>query len=204
MDVLLATANRHKIAEYRRLLNGSAIQVMAPHDAGLRLLEVAENGATFLANASTKAIAYVQEYSMTCLSDDSGICVDALAGAPGIRSTRFGSPELDDSGRVRYLLECMKEVPAYKRGAHYVCALALAQPGLELMTVVGRFYGEVAFAPSAGSTGFGYDPIFVVPRYGLTVADLSPQDKDAISHRGKAIGQLLEILGREGNATGTL
>jgi XTP/dITP diphosphohydrolase len=204
MDVLLATTNRHKIAEYRRLFKGSAIQVMGPLDVGLRPLDVAETGATFLDNASTKAKAYVQGYSTACLADDSGICVDALAGAPGIRSSRFGAPELDDEGRVLYLLECMKDVPVTKRGAHYVCAIALARPRLSLIVAEGRFYGEVAFAPSAGHTGFGYDPIFVVPRAGLTVADLAPEDKDAISHRGKAVGRLLGILSREGQAMGTL
>jgi len=198
MNILLATTNRHKVAEYRRLFAGSAFNVLSPDELGVEALDVPELGATFLANATTKAQEYVQAYRMACLADDSGICADALGGAPSIRSTRFGSPRLDDRGRMLYLVECLKNIPPAERGAHYVCALVLARPDHALCATEGRLYGRVAFAPSNGTTGFGYDPVFLVPRYGKVVADLTPDEKDTISHRGIAVRRLLAILAHEG------
>ncbi len=204
MDVLIATTNVHKIAEYRRLFAESAIAIRTPSDAGVAPPEVNEDGATFGANAAKKAIAFAQAAGIPVLADDSGICVDSLAGAPGVRSARFGSPHLDDAGRLYYLLECLKDVPVGRRGAHYSCALALATRGGMVLAVEGRLYGEIDRVPSAGSTGFGYDPVFVVPRFGRTVADISPEEKDAVSHRGNAVRHLLSMLGRRSLTPGTL
>jgi XTP/dITP diphosphohydrolase len=197
MDILLATSNRHKIAEFRRLFDDSPITLTTGAEAGFEPIEVPEHGITFLENAITKAYSYVQAYSMPSLADDSGICVDALGGAPGIRSTRFGAPDLDDGGRLHYLVDCMRAIPPSRRGAHYVCALVLARPDRMSLCSEGRLYGQVADEPREGTTGFGYDPVFIVPRFGATVAELTTQQKDSVSHRGQAVRRLLALLSRE-------
>lgn len=197
MNVLLASTNRHKVGEFQRLFAGSGVTVQSPGELGVAPLDVPELGATFSANALTKARAYAQAYRIPCLADDSGICVDALAGAPGIHSTRFGSPRLDDRGRMSYLLDCMREIPPSDRGVHYVCALVLAWPDQRQVATEGRLYGRLALLPGTGTTGFGYDPVFLAPRFGQVVADLTPEQKDTISHRGSAVRRLLTLLARE-------
>lgn len=158
----------------------------------------------FAANALAKAAAYLQAYRMPALADDSGICVDALAGAPGVRSARFGDPALDDAGRTRYLLACLGGVPERRRDAHYTCCLALARPDRAPLIVHGFCYGLIAAHVVAGPTGFGYDPVFLVPALGRTVSQLTPEQKDALSHRGKAARALLARLASERAASDTL
>ncbi len=204
MKVLLATSNRHKIAEYRRLFAGSDITVVTPDEVGVTPPAVAEDGATFGANAFKKARTLALAAAWPALADDSGISVDALAGAPGLRSARFGSPLLDDRGRVQYLLECVKDVPPGRRCAHYTCALALVLADGTSLTAQGRLYGEIAPEASSGTTGFGYDPIFIVPRTGRTVADMTPEAKDTISHRGNAVRRLLRYMEHRRSKLGTL
>src|SRR5579885_486352 len=123
MRVLLASNNAHKAVEFRRIFAGSLVELVLPGDLGLAALDVPEEGRTFEENATTKALAYLQAYRMPVIADDSGVCVDLLAGAPGVRSARFGSPDLDDTGRLHYLLSCLEGVPPERRGAHYVCSL---------------------------------------------------------------------------------
>jgi XTP/dITP diphosphohydrolase len=226
MNVLLASGNRHKYAEYQRLFSGTDVRVMMPRPPGgqrvditsddldgpaialappgVHQLDVVEDGGTFEANALKKATAYVEAYGRPCLADDSGICVDTLAGAPGVRSARFGGLGLDDAGRTRYLTNCLAAVPPGWRGAHYVCVLVLARPGLPPLIRAGMLYGEIAQKPGTGSTGFGYDPVFLVPGFGLTVADMSPEQKDSVSHRGLAARRLLAALPPMGQEAGTL
>ena len=204
MEIVLATTNKHKIVEYRRLFASSGLRVLTPDEAGAVPPAVTEDGATFLANAEKKARAFAGVVHSAVLADDSGISVDALGGAPGVRSARFGSPSLDDAGRMRYLLECLRDIPPGRRGAHYTCALVLALPDGSALTSEGKLYGEIALAPSAGTTGFGYDPIFLVPGAGRIVADMRPEEKDAVSHRGMAVRRLLNRMAQCQPCGGTL
>jgi len=158
---------------------------------GLASLVVEEQGLTFRENAITKARAYLEAYRIPALADDSGICVDALAGAPGVRSARFGRQTLDDAGRVAYLLEQLLGVHESGRTAHYTCCLALALPDQPLLVVDGYCYGRIGHTPTPGTTGFGYDPVFLLPAAGRAVSQVTPEQKDAISHRGNAVRLLL-------------
>ena len=198
MDVVIASTNAHKVAEFRRLFEGSTLRLRTPAEAGIAPLVVVEDGHIFAENARKKALAYLQEYRMPALADDSGISVDALAGAPGIHSARFGDPQLDDAGRVAYLLEQLATIPPHERGGHYTCALALAQPDKPLLVVHGYLYGTVATAPAEGTTGFGYDPVFYLPSFGRTVSQITPRQKDEVGHRGRAARALLRALQHEG------
>jgi XTP/dITP diphosphohydrolase len=192
--LLLASTNAHKVAEFRRLFDGSRISICTPHEIGVPPVDAPEIGATFLENATIKAHAYLQAYRMATIADDSGICVDALAGAPGVRSARFGRPDFDDADRARYLLECLSGTPPALRGAHYVCELVLAFPDAASITARGALYGTVAEQWASGTTGFGYDPIFKIPAFDKTVSQLSVQQKDSISHRGKAVRHLIDAI----------
>jgi len=194
MDVLLASSNAHKAAEFRRIFAASALRLLLPSDLGLAPLAVAETGRTFAENAALKAQAYAQAYRIAALADDSGISVDALAGAPGIRSARFGAPELDDAGRVRYLLECLATIPKPQRGAHYTCALALVRPGQPPVLAQGFLYGQVTTTVATGGTGFGYDPVLYLPGFGRTVSEIEASEKDRIGHRGRAAHALVATL----------
>ncbi len=183
LRVLVATNNAHKLAEFRRLLALAPIALVAPAEAGIAL-DVDETGTTFAANAALKARAFANA-GMPALADDSGIEVDALDGAPGVLSARYGGPGLDDAGRTQRLLDELRDTPDGERGCRYVAVLALAWPGGETETFEGRCDGVLAREP-AGDNGFGYDPVFFVPSSGRTMAELSPDEKDAISHRGHA------------------
>lgn len=173
---------------------GTAIEMALPAELGLAALDVPEDGATFAENAATKALAYLQAYRMPVIADDSGLCVDALAGAPGVRSARFGGPGLDDAGRLRYLLRCLEGIPPTRRGAHYVCSLVLAHPDRPPLLAEGACYGVLDTEERAGATGFGYDPIFLLPALGRVFSRVTPDEKDAVSHRGKAARRLLALL----------
>jgi XTP/dITP diphosphohydrolase len=196
MRVVLATSNRRKAEEFQRLFTGYDLEVRTPEEWGLNPLLVEEVGLTFAANALTKARAYSSAYRMPALADDSGIRVDALAGAPGVRSARFGRPDLDDEGRARYLLECLQGISDADRGAHYVCALALVVPDDNPIVAEGKWYGRVADQYLEGGTGFGYDPVFLIPSLGAPVSRLTAKQKDALGHRGKAARRLLADRGR--------
>lgn len=194
MRVVLASTNRHKVEEFQRLFVGARLEVRAPAGWDLAPLVIEEAGRTFAANAITKARAYCTAYNMPALADDSGIRVDVLAGAPGIRSARFGSPDLDDAGRARYLLTSLTGIEEARRGANYVCALALALPGEPPIVVEGRWYGRVGHEYLAGGTGFGYDPVFMASSMGMPVSRLTPVQKDELGHRGKATRRLLSAI----------
>ena len=194
MRVVLASSNQHKVVEFRRLFSAGILDVRSPEDWGFPTPEVPENGSTFAENALVKARAYCTAYNMPALSDDSGICVDALAGAPGVRSARFGNRGLDDVGRARYLLACLDGIEAPRRGAHYVCALHLVRPTGEPLAAEGRWYGEIATAYVEGGTGFGYDPVFLIPSVGQTVSRLTTEEKDRLGHRGRAARMMLAML----------
>ena len=184
--IYLASQNAHKALELGRLL-GSDVAPLPGYDAPV------EDGDTFIANARIKALAgaAVAPAGAMTVADDSGIVVEALDGAPGIHSARYGGDGLDDAGRVTHLLEELGD--ATDRRAAFVCVLvAIAADGSELVAE-GRVEGTIAAAPS-GTSGFGYDPIFVPDGHTRTSAELSSEEKDAISHRGKAFRKLAPVL----------
>ncbi|MBR7114120.1 MAG: RdgB/HAM1 family non-canonical purine NTP pyrophosphatase, partial [Firmicutes bacterium] len=155
-----------------------------------------EDGDTFVANAIIKAKAAAQQSGLIAIADDSGICVDALDGAPGIYSARFAADEGADhidSRNNEKLLRLLKDVPDEQRGGHFACAIAIATPEGEVRTVEGRVYGVIAHEES-GEGGFGYDPLFFVPELNKTLSQVTAEEKNAISHRGQALRLMLPIL----------
>ena len=183
-NLLVATTNPGKLAEYQALLQDVPLAILGLRQAGIGL-EVAETGATFEENALIKARAYAAVSGWLTLADDSGLCVDALHGAPGVLSARYAQ---DDRARVERLAEEMRDVPDDRRSARFVCVIALAWPGGEAVTFEGRCEGCIAHRPS-GSNGFGFDPIFYLPEHGQTMAGLPGSVKNQISHRARAAAQ---------------
>ena len=190
--LLIATNNAHKVAEFRRILGGLDVTLLTPADAGIDL-DVEETGETFEENARLKARAFCAASGLPALADDSGIEVDALGGRPGVRSARYGGDGLDDAGRVQLLLSELAGVPEERRACRYRVVLVLARPDGAEEAVGGDCEGRAAFAP-IGENGFGYDPIFYVPRFGRTMAQMDPAEKDAVSHRGQAARRMAEVL----------
>ena len=190
MRLVLASKNEKKLAEMREILSDLGVEVCSEAQAGVDV-EVEETGTTFEENALLKARAVMERSGMIAVADDSGICVDALQGAPGVYSARYGGPGLDDEGRTRLLLENMRgQTP---RTCRYVCAIACCFPDGKVLTARGECEGTIAFAPM-GTGGFGYDPIFFVPTLKKTFAQISPQEKHALSHRGKALRRFAQEL----------
>ena len=190
MQFVLASNNQKKIAEMRALLSGFGVEVVSPSELGLHI-EVEETGTTFAENAMLKAKAVCEAAGMPAIADDSGLCVDALNGAPGVYSARYGGEELDDRGRYMLLLSSMRGQTT--RAAHFACAIACAFPDGRTLTEEGRCEGAIAFAPM-GEGGFGYDPIFMVPEYRKTFGQLTAEEKAAVSHRGRALAAFVEKL----------
>ena len=183
MKFVLATQNQKKLREMSDILSGFGVEVVTPKSLGIDL-EVEETGTTFAENAMLKAKAICEAANLPAIADDSGLCVDALAGAPGVYSARYGGEVLDDVGRYRLLLENLRGQTT--RTAHFACAIACAFPNGDTLTAEGKVEGTIAFAPM-GEGGFGYDPIFFVPELRKTLAQVPAEDKNAISHRGNAL-----------------
>ena len=183
-DLLLATTNLHKLEEYRAIFSGLPYRLLSLRDIQLDL-DVEETGATFTENAELKALAYAHASGMLSLADDSGLEIDALGGAPGVYSARFAGTETSYAERFRIILEQLREFPIGQRTARFRCAITIAEPSGYYQTVEGTLEGEIALAPR-GEHGFGYDPIFFVPEFGRTTAELLPEQKNKISHRGRA------------------
>ena len=188
---VLATHNPGKLAEMKAILSGLGVEVVSPAEAGVEV-DVEETGTTFAENAMLKAKAICAAAGLPAIADDSGLCVDALNGGPGVYSARYGGEELDD--RKRRLLLLRNRRGQTTRAAHFTCAVACAFPDGDTLTAEGRCDGAIAFAP-LGEGGFGYDPVFLIPEKGKTFGQLSPEEKSAISHRGKALAAFVEKLG---------
>ncbi|MFI5955150.1 RdgB/HAM1 family non-canonical purine NTP pyrophosphatase [Cryptosporangium sp. NPDC051539] len=192
--VVLASRNAKKIAELRRIL---AVAVPQIEVVGLDEVppypETVEDGATFEENALLKAREATQVSGLPAIADDSGIAVDALNGMPGVLSARWAGRPKDDERNLRLVLEQVGDVPDTRLGAAFVCAAALVLPSGEEHVVEGRMEGSLVREPR-GTNGFGYDPIFLPSGSGLTSAEMSAADKDAISHRGKAFRALADVL----------
>jgi XTP/dITP diphosphohydrolase len=193
--IVLATRNTHKVEEMRRILAEADISVeVATIDAFDDVPEVAETGATFNENALLKARAVAEATGVIAVADDSGLCVDALNGMPGIYSARWSGRAHDDVANLELVLAQLADVPDERLTAHFACAAAVAVPGGEQHVVLGRVDGHIVRDPR-GTNGFGYDPIFEsVDVPGRTTAQLSDADKDAISHRGRALRALTPYL----------
>ncbi|HYL41819.1 MAG TPA: RdgB/HAM1 family non-canonical purine NTP pyrophosphatase [Ktedonobacteraceae bacterium] len=183
-DLLLATTNLHKLEEYRAIFSDIPFRLLSLRDVQLDL-DVEETGATFTENAELKALAYAHASGMLSLADDSGLEIDALGGAPGVYSARFAGTETSYAERFRIILEQLRDFPVGQRTARFRCAITIAEPSGYYQTVEGTLEGEIALAPR-GEHGFGYDPIFFVPELGRTTAELAPEQKNKISHRGRA------------------
>ena len=190
MELIIASNNQHKLTEIKAILGGMFDSILSLREAGIEH-ETVEDGLTFMENAEKKAREIAQLSGKCALADDSGLCVDALDGAPGIYSARFSGVHGDDAANNRLLLEKLDGVS--DRSAHYVCAIALVRPDGSCVRAEGYMHGQIALEPK-GENGFGYDPLFFLPEQGATAAQLRPQEKNAISHRYKALQKLLEQL----------
>ena len=183
MKLVLASKNKKKLVEMNDILSHLGIQVCSEAEAGVDV-EVEETGTTFEENSLLKARAVMEASGLPAIADDSGLCVDALGGAPGVYSARYGGEGLDDVGRYRLLLENMRgQMP---RTARFVSVITCCFPNGDVLTARGECPGTIAFAPM-GEGGFGYDPVFFLPPLKKTFAQLSPEEKNAVSHRGKAL-----------------
>ena len=182
--LLVATHNVGKVREYRQLLADLPLEVTYLDAEGINF-EVEETGESFAENAVQKATAYAAASGLWTWADDSGLEVDALSGAPGIRSSRYAGPGASDEDRYRKLLRELQTLPWEERTARFRCVVAIATPEGEVRTAAGSCEGIIAFEPQ-GSHGFGYDPVFFLPQFGCTMAELPPEAKNRISHRGQA------------------
>lgn len=189
--VVLASRNPGKLREVRALLGSPALEIVGLDAIGA--LALPEEGDDYGANAAAKALAAARASGLLALGDDSGLEVEALGGAPGPRSARFGGPGLDDAGRSRALLDALAGVAPERRGARFVCVAALVDPEGTVVAARGECPGRIALAPR-GTAGFGYDPIFEVTPGGATMAELPPGAKEGISHRGRAFRALATAL----------
>ncbi len=187
--LLVATHNLGKVEEYREMLSDLDIAWRTLDDIGVTA-DVEETGTTFLENARLKASAYARQSGLLTLADDSGLEVAALDGAPGVKTARYGGPQLSSRERYQLLLANLAAVPPDERAARFVCVIAVAAAaGRILATAQGTVEGRIALEP-AGTGGFGYDPVFYLPQQGCTMAQLSPREKHALSHRGRALSIL--------------
>ncbi|MBR0039933.1 MAG: RdgB/HAM1 family non-canonical purine NTP pyrophosphatase [Oscillospiraceae bacterium] len=190
MKLIIASNNAHKLEEIKAILGDSFEEILSLREAGIEH-ETVEDGASFAENAAKKAREIMELSGCCALADDSGLCVDALGGAPGIFSARFAGEHGNDAANRRRLLELMKDTD--ERTAHFTCSIVLARPDGTSVTAEGYVFGEIARA-EAGENGFGYDSLFLLPERGCTMAQLPSAEKNAISHRHNALQALLKKL----------
>lgn len=191
VKLLIATNNHGKILELRELLAGLPVTLLTPNDLGLQL-EVEEDGRTYAENAGKKARAFAEASGLPVLADDSGLEVDALGGKPGIHSNRFGPQPSTEASRRRYLLSQLNSLPR-PWTARFKATVALTAPDADIQTATGLCEGEI-IPEERGSGGFGYDPIFFIPKTNRTMAELDMEEKNLVSHRAKAVLNSLPML----------
>lgn len=182
MRFVLASRNKGKLAEMSEILGGLGVEIVLQSELGIDV-EVEETGETFAENARLKARAVMEASGLPAIADDSGLCVDALGGGPGVYSARYGG-DISDAEKVQLLLANMRGAPT--RAAHFACAIVCAFPDGTELTAEGRVDGSIAYAPM-GSDGFGYDPVFRYAPAGRTFAQMTREEKAAVSHRGNAL-----------------
>ncbi len=199
MKVVLASKNKHKLAEISKITEKFGMELVLQSELGIDL-DVEENGSTFEENSYIKAEAVMKATGLPALADDSGIAVDALNGAPGIYSARYGFDDtLDDWGRLLLLLKNMEHVPDGQRQAQFVCVITMVTPDGKVIQARGQIHGELLREPR-GENGFGYDPIFYYPPAGMTTAQMSSYDKNQVSHRANALKLFYSKLKEAGYA----
>ena len=192
--LILATRNNGKVVELRAILGAAGLGVeLVGADAYPEIPDVAETGVTFAENALLKAHALAQATGFPAVADDSGLCVDVLGGAPGIFSARWAGKHGDDAANLALLLAQIADIAPPNRGAHFACAAALALPDGTERVVTGRLRGTLRYEP-VGSNGFGYDPILQPDGHDVTCAELTPDQKNAVSHRGEAFRALVPVV----------
>jgi XTP/dITP diphosphohydrolase len=193
--LLLATNNEGKVREYKSMLRDLPFELVSLAELGIKT-EVDEIGGSLEENARLKAIAFARESQLLTLADDSGLEVDALGGEPGRLSARYAGEGASDRDRVNYLLSRLKDVPEEKRSARFRCVIAIAQPDGKVELCQGECEGVIALEPR-GNLGFGYDPIFYLPGLGKTMAELTLEEKNRVSHRGRAAREASKLLRRK-------
>ena len=199
MKVVLASKNKHKLVEISKITEKFGIDLVLQSELGIDI-DVEENGTTFEENSFIKAEAVMKATGLPALADDSRIAVDALNGEPGIYSARYGFDEsLDDWGRLELLLKNTENVPDGQRQAKFVCVITLVTPEGQVVQARGEIHGELTREPR-GENGFGYDPIFFYPPLGKTTAELSPEEKNQVSHRANALKLFYDKMKEAGYA----
>jgi len=190
--IIVATNNAGKVQEIRQILGDLPFELLSLRDAGIDI-KVEEDQDSFEGNARKKALEIAQYTGYPALADDSGLEVMALRGQPGVYSARFAGENATDEQNNAKLLKMMEGIPYEKRQARFCCAVVLAYPDGRILQATGECYGRIGFKPS-GSGGFGYDPLFIVEDLGKTFAELTPEEKNGISHRGIALRKLRELM----------
>ena len=199
MKIVIATGNAGKLREFRRILEPMGFEVVSMKELGLTL-DVEETGVTFAENARIKAESVCRLSSLPAIADDSGLCVDALGGEPGIYSARYGFDEsLDDWGRLLLLLKNTEHVPDGQRQAQFVCVITMVTPDGQVIQARGEIHGEL-LREAKGENGFGYDPIFYYPPMGMTTAEMPAEEKNKVSHRANALKVFYDKLVEAGYA----
>ena len=192
MRIVIATGNSDKVREINELLEDTDLNAVSMKEAGI-ICDIVENADSFEGNAMIKARTVAEYTDDYVLADDSGLCIDALNGAPGIYSSRFCGENSTYEEKFRKIFEMLEGVPEDERTAHFTCAIAVVRPDKTSFTVKEIFEGVLHETP-AGENGFGYDPIFYVPEYKMTSAQMSPELKNSMSHRGKALRKAVELI----------
>jgi XTP/dITP diphosphohydrolase len=192
IEIVVATRNAGKLKEIRAILSSLPVSLLSLRDFP-DIPEIPENGSTFAENAGQKARTVARLTGRLAIADDSGLTVDALQGRPGVYSSRYAGEHATDEDRYRKLLKEMEEVAAGRRQGAFVCAVAVASPAGKEEIVESEIRGAISFEPR-GAHGFGYDPVFFIPEFGKTVAELEPEIKNRISHRARALEKLKQVL----------
>jgi XTP/dITP diphosphohydrolase len=191
--LLIATTNAGKVREIKRSLDGLPFEIVSLEEV-LPGASFRERGKTFLDNARSKSLHYGRKSGLLTLAEDSGLEVDALDGAPGVHSARFSRPDPTDAKNNRKVLRLLANAPWKDRKAKFVCVMVLSRDGRVIREIRGEVRGVIDFAPK-GENGFGYDPVFYYPKLGKHFAELGPDEKNAVSHRGRALKKLKTFLG---------
>ncbi|MDR3645807.1 MAG: RdgB/HAM1 family non-canonical purine NTP pyrophosphatase [Clostridia bacterium] len=193
MTLIAATNNPGKLVELKRMLEPEGFKILSMRQANV-YAEIEETAPTYEGNAEIKAVIVSEVTDMPVIADDSGLEVDALDGAPGVFSARYAGNGASSTECIGKLLECLRDVPPEKRGAHFVCSVCCILPGGKMIRTCGRCDGWIAKAVSNGGGGFGYDPVFIESNSGIAFSDLSQEEKDKVSHRGMAVRELVKKL----------
>lgn len=191
-EIILASKNKHKAEEIKSIL-GESFTVLTQTEAGCGDIDVKEDGETFEENAIKKAKSIMWATGKTVIADDSGLEVEALGGRPGVYTARFAGENATDAENIDKLLEEMRDIPMYKRGAKFVCCIALAKPSGDIKVFRGECKGKILYERQ-GESGFGYDPVFLYEKYDCSFAMLAPEIKNAVSHRADALRQLQKSI----------